>query len=103
MDQASPKLSYVKLFAPWQWTVGTGMYIDDIEATIRSRVIWTSVTALMLLIAIGGFAGVVMFRLSNRLNVLSASLDSGAKRNALKRSRFERPFQARQSRLGMAS
>ena len=30
-------------------------------------------------------------------------LDSGAKRNALKRSGFERPFQARQSRLGMAS
>jgi hypothetical protein len=31
------------------------------------------------------------------------SLDSGAKRNVLKRSGFERPFQARQSRLGMAS
>jgi hypothetical protein len=31
------------------------------------------------------------------------TLDSGAKRNALKRSGFERPFQARQSRLGMAS
>ena len=30
-------------------------------------------------------------------------LDSGAKRNGLKRSGFERPFQARQSRLGMAS
>ena len=30
-------------------------------------------------------------------------LDSGAKRNVLKRSGFERPFQARQSRLGMAS
>ena len=30
-------------------------------------------------------------------------LDFGAKRNALKRSAFERPFQARQSRLGMAS
>ena len=30
-------------------------------------------------------------------------LDSGAKRNAVKRSGFERPFQARQSRLGMAS
>jgi carboxymethylenebutenolidase len=33
----------------------------------------------------------------------AAGLDSGAKRNALKRSGFERPFQARQSRLGMAS
>ncbi len=76
MDQASPKLAYVKLFAPWQWTVGTGMYIDDIEATIRSRVIWTSATALALLVAIGGFAGVVMFRLSNRLNVLSAAMTS---------------------------
>ena len=50
MDQASPKLSYVKLFAPWQWMVGTGMYIDDIEAAIRSRVLWTAATALMLLV-----------------------------------------------------
>jgi hypothetical protein len=33
----------------------------------------------------------------------SRPLDSGAKRNVLKRSGFERPFQARQSRLGMAS
>jgi hypothetical protein len=30
-------------------------------------------------------------------------LDSGAKRNGVKRSGFERPFQARQSRLGLAS
>ena len=33
----------------------------------------------------------------------TAPLDSGAKCNALKRSRFERLFQARQSRLGRAS
>lgn len=26
-----PKLSYVKLFRPWGWVVGTGVYIDDIE------------------------------------------------------------------------
>jgi deoxyribodipyrimidine photo-lyase len=31
------------------------------------------------------------------------TLDSGAKRNGVKRSGFECPFQARQSRLGMAS
>jgi hypothetical protein len=33
----------------------------------------------------------------------AGGLDSGAKRNALKRSGVERPFQARQSRLGRAS
>ena len=74
MDQPSPKLSYVKLFAPWQWTIGTGVYIDDIEATVWSRVLWTAATALALLIAVGGFASVVMFRLSNRLAALSAAM-----------------------------
>jgi len=80
LDQPSPKLAYVKLFAPWQWTLGTGLYIDDINATVWSRVLWTAVTALTFLIIIGGFAGVVMFRLSKRLNALStamASLASG--------------------------
>ena len=33
----------------------------------------------------------------------AASVDSGAKRNVLKKSRFECPFLARRSRLGMAS
>ena len=74
MDQPSPKLSYVKLFAPWRWTIGTGVYIDDIEATVWSRVLWTAATALALLIAVGGFASVVMFRLSNRLAALSAAM-----------------------------
>ena len=76
LDQASPKLAYVKLFAPWQWTLGTGMYIDDIDATVWSRVLWTAATALEFLIAIGGFAGLVMFRLSNRLNALSTAMTS---------------------------
>jgi methyl-accepting chemotaxis protein len=27
-----PKLSYVKRFEPWGWVVGSGIYIDDLEA-----------------------------------------------------------------------
>jgi methyl-accepting chemotaxis protein len=30
------KLSYVKLFEPWGWVYGTGIYIDDIEKGIAS-------------------------------------------------------------------
>lgn len=26
-----PKLSYVTLFEPWGWVIGTGLYLDDIE------------------------------------------------------------------------
>jgi methyl-accepting chemotaxis protein len=31
-DKPVPKLSYVKLFKPWNWIVGTGIYLDDIKA-----------------------------------------------------------------------
>ncbi len=30
-----PKLSYVRLFEPWQWVVGTGIYIEDVRTEIR--------------------------------------------------------------------
>lgn len=29
-----PKVSYIKLFEPWGWVVGTGMYIEDLKADI---------------------------------------------------------------------
>lgn len=29
-----PKISYVSLFEPWQWIVGTGVYIDDVKKEI---------------------------------------------------------------------
>lgn len=31
-----PKLSFVKVFEPWQWIIGTGVYIDDVEKEISS-------------------------------------------------------------------
>ncbi|MDQ7772963.1 MAG: DUF294 nucleotidyltransferase-like domain-containing protein [Elusimicrobiales bacterium] len=30
-----PKLSYVKLFEPWGWVVGTGIYIEDVREEIK--------------------------------------------------------------------
>ena len=31
-DRPQPKLSYVVGFAPWNWVIGTGVYIDDLSA-----------------------------------------------------------------------
>ncbi|RAI42028.1 methyl-accepting chemotaxis protein [Rhodoplanes roseus] len=49
-----PKITYAMRFAPWNWVVGTGVYIDDLEAqtwasTKRSLI----VAALVLLITLG--------------------------------------------------
>jgi methyl-accepting chemotaxis protein len=33
-DEAQPKMSYVELFKPWGWIIGTGEYIDNVETKI---------------------------------------------------------------------
>ena len=45
-----PKLSFVKLFEPWQWIIGTGVYVDDVEKEI------SSLTNKMIFILLGIFA-----------------------------------------------
>jgi methyl-accepting chemotaxis protein len=35
-----PKISYVRLYKPWGWVVGTGLYVDDIHAKVASLRIW---------------------------------------------------------------
>jgi len=38
-DVPVPKLSYVTAFEPWHWVIGTGVYIDDIDARF-AEVAW---------------------------------------------------------------
>jgi PAS domain S-box-containing protein len=41
-----PKLSYVKIFKPWNWVIGTGIYVEDVKKEISSltkRMIWISI------------------------------------------------------------
>ena len=52
----SPKLTYVVGFAPWGWVIGTGVYIDDLDAqlavsTQHSLLVVATVTLLTLLIS----------------------------------------------------
>lgn len=37
LTEDQPKISYVELFKPWNWVLGTGVYIDDIEADAQKR------------------------------------------------------------------
>jgi methyl-accepting chemotaxis protein len=42
------KVSYVKGFAPWGWIVGSGVYIDTVDAAIRARALSFSLGGLAL-------------------------------------------------------
>ena len=36
--EPSPKVGYVFHYAPWDWIIGTGVYVDDIDAEVQKRV-----------------------------------------------------------------
>ncbi|MFM2481949.1 methyl-accepting chemotaxis protein [Celerinatantimonas sp. YJH-8] len=38
LDQPVEKVSYVQLFQPWGWIIGTGVYVDDVHAIINKRI-----------------------------------------------------------------
>ncbi len=55
-DKPVQKVSYVKGFAPWGWIIGSGVYIDTVATTFRSRLITFSLGASILaglLLALG--------------------------------------------------
>jgi PAS domain S-box-containing protein/putative nucleotidyltransferase with HDIG domain len=50
-NKIAPKISYVKKFEPWQWVIGTGMYVDDVHAeiaVIRNRLSGISIGILVI-------------------------------------------------------
>ncbi|MET4702392.1 methyl-accepting chemotaxis protein [Constrictibacter sp. MBR-5] len=53
-DKPQPKLSYVVGFAPWGWIVGTGLYVDDLNAEVLSESIDYVIVAGIILSIMGG-------------------------------------------------
>ena len=46
------KISYVQLFKPWNWVVGSGVYLDDIQAEFRSVAISASIMSFVIILFI---------------------------------------------------
>ncbi len=36
-----PKISYVELFQPWGWIIGSGVYVDDVQAEFKAQALKT--------------------------------------------------------------
>ncbi len=52
-ERISPKLSYIKLFKPWGWIIGTGVYLDDVHTELQMvshRLIISSIIILVTVI-----------------------------------------------------
>jgi len=49
-SRSVPKISYVELYQPWGWIIGTGIYVDDVTAHMRT--IQTSIGLALLAILV---------------------------------------------------
>ena len=80
-DQPFPKLSYVKMFEPWQLAIGTGVYIDDLDARF-SRSLWTMVAIVGgLALPVVALIALVGNSISRRIRRLSDAMRSLADGN----------------------
>ena len=48
-----PKVSYVKQFEPWGWVLGTGVYLDDLQAEFRAQVWQTAGVGAVIIVLMG--------------------------------------------------
>jgi len=66
-EEGVPKISYVMGFAPWGWVIGSGIYIDDVDAKFRAD----AIKLLLWGLAIGGFIAISLLLVSrNIINTL---------------------------------
>ncbi len=54
-DQPVDKISYVKGFDTWGWILGSGIYIDNIDAIFSAQVKTSLLIALVITLVVGGF------------------------------------------------
>jgi Methyl-accepting chemotaxis protein len=77
-----PKRSYSMVFKPWQWIIGTGNYVDDIQKTIAQRqvevdqenrlsIAYTIIGMFLVILVSVGFALLVNRKLAKQLEQMA--------------------------------
>ncbi len=66
-EQPVDKTSFVKGFAPWGWVIGTGIYVDDVEAAFWNNAGRLGITAIVILAILLGFSVAISRSIVNPL------------------------------------
>ena len=66
-DQPVPKLSFVKAFAPWGWVIGSGIYIDDVDAIFWNSTKWMIIINAVLTVLIFLLLQIIIRSITNPL------------------------------------
>jgi len=74
-DVPVDKASYVKGFAPWGWIIGSGVYVDTVQATFRQRLAQAAALAAVLALLLVAAAWLIARSILRQLGVEPAQLN----------------------------
>ena len=69
------KVSYVKLFEPWGWIVGSGIYVDDVEAIFFEEMALMGLVGGVLLVLAVGMAVIVGRSVTKPLGMITSNME----------------------------
>src|SRR4030095_5349919 len=95
-EQPVSKISYVKGFAPWGWIIGTGIYLDDVDAIFRQNAMMFGIMALIIFAVVLLASIIISLSVTKPLHVLTALTG----RLAAGDQAFEVPYTARKDEIG---
>ncbi|WP_419796983.1 MAG: bacteriohemerythrin [Terasakiella sp.] len=75
-DKAIAKLSFVKGYAPWNWVVGTGIYMDDVDTAFFNAVFLLGSISLAMVALALGVSYLVARDIARPLNEMTRSMTS---------------------------
>jgi len=74
MEKPAQKISYVKSFKPWNWVIGSGIYIDDIDTRIADEVIESIILATVIALIILAVSSLIVYTIMCPINHLKEIL-----------------------------
>lgn len=95
-EQPVAKISYVKGFAPWGWIIGTGIYLDDVDAVFRQDAMTFGLVCLVVFVLVLGASFVIGRSVTRPL----AKITGLTERLAAGDSAFEVPYTNRADEVG---
>jgi methyl-accepting chemotaxis protein len=74
-SEPAPKISYVVSFAPWNWVIGTGSYVDDIQSQVWAQARRNALILLVGLLITGAISFLIARNLSKAFASIASSVD----------------------------
>jgi methyl-accepting chemotaxis protein len=74
-DDPVAKLSFVKEFNPWGWIIGSGIYIDDVEAAFQKEIMALGVTVIFVIILLASLSFIITRSIVSPLRETTVAMD----------------------------